>query len=112
MLTKNLNIREAEKDVEVTQEVSGEVNNKKKSNHGNGMLVDVENLLLKKLMPRKEGISHPECYGENLLHVDSDVPKRKGLASFIIIKCRCGYSCGEYTSPWGVYLTNYKVCQQ
>ena len=41
----------------------------------------------------------PECYGENLLHVDSDVSKRKGLASFIIITCRCGYPCGEYTSP-------------
>ena len=40
----------------------------------------------------------PDCCDNNL-YVDTDESKRKGLASYIIIRCRCGYSHGEYTSP-------------
>ena len=40
----------------------------------------------------------PNCCDNNL-YVDIDESQRKGLASYIIIRCRCGYSHGEYTSP-------------
>ena len=36
LFTKNMNIEEAEEDVEVTHEVSGEVEKKKKSSYGHG----------------------------------------------------------------------------
>ena len=57
-----MNIEEAEEDVEVTQEVSGEVNNKnKKSSYMvMEMLADVRNLLLKNLWQEKKVPPTPE----------------------------------------------------
>ena len=40
----------------------------------------------------------PECC-DKTLYMDTDTSKRKGLASYVMIKCVCGYSRGEFTSP-------------
>ena len=40
----------------------------------------------------------PECC-DKTLYLDTDNSKRKGLASYVMIKCVCGYSRGEFTSP-------------
>ena len=33
------------------------------------------------------------------LHVCTEPSKREGFASYVAIKCACGYSRGEYSSP-------------
>ena len=45
------------------------------------------------------GLLCPGCCGKDTLFIDTDNSKRKGLASYIIIKCKCGYINAEYTSP-------------
>ena len=40
----------------------------------------------------------PGCC-DKTLYMDTDNSKRKGLASYVMIKCVCGYSRGEFTSP-------------
>ena len=45
------------------------------------------------------GLLCPGCCGKDTLFIDTDNSKRKGLASYKIIKCKCGYINAQYTSP-------------
>ena len=40
----------------------------------------------------------PNCCDKQL-YISENASKRKGLASFISVKCTCGFSKSEYTSP-------------
>ena len=40
----------------------------------------------------------PDCC-DSQLYVSTDISKMKGLASYVSIKCTCGYTRSEYTSP-------------
>ena len=44
------------------------------------------------------GLLCPDCCDQTLC-IDTDVYKRKGLASYIIVKWICGFSSGEYSLP-------------
>ena len=46
----------------------------------------------------------PDCCQ---LYVSTDISQRKGLPSYVSIKCTCGYTRSEYTSPIIQGLASY-----